>query len=386
MRNLTRRAKIIISSIIAILLIAGVIGGSFAIANAVKRQKQSKCAHVYDSGNVKVEATCETVGLIVYTCNLCEYKLSEEIPANGHAETLMEEVAATCTTKGLTDGVKCVSCGKILVAQMETPLLGHKITVLKAVAATCTTTGKTEGTECVRCGEIIKKQQTIQAKGHTVVELKGYPATCTEVGRTNGSSCSGCGKVYSVQEIIPALGHTDANEDRVCDVCEETGVYTATLWEVCEDISELKVGDQIMLVVKDKNVALGKTQNTSNRSAGSVRIDGDTLTPDDNVQVIILEEGTIENTFAFNVGAGYLYASSSSNNQLKTRANIDDNASWRITVDETGVLTIQSIGSNTKNNLMYNSVSNLFSCYESGQTPLTIYKLVEDHNIDNLEE
>ena len=241
--NLSKRTKIIIGAVVGVLVVAGVVGGSIAIANAVKKNKQAKCEHIYDEGQITVEATCETDGVKLYTCSECDYELVEEIPANGHVESIIEAVPATCTAKGLTDGIKCVTCEKVLVAPVEVPMLGHKVTALKAVAATCTTSGKTEGSMCSRCGEILKEQTVIPASGHTVVEMKGYAATCTETGKTNGSMCSGCGTVYAEQETIPMLEHQYVSGS--CTFCGafdlegfvEAGNYTEV---------EAKVGDSIM--------------------------------------------------------------------------------------------------------------------------------------------
>ena len=215
--NVSKKAKIIIGVVVGVLVLAGVIGGSIAIANAVKKDKQAKCEHVYGDGEITAEATCEEPGAILYTCGECKYVLTEEIPANGHVNTVIEAVPATCTKKGLTDGVKCVTCEKVLVAPVDTPMLGHNVTALKAVTATCTTAGKTEGSMCSRCNEVLKEQTVISAKGHTVVEVKGYAATCTEEGKTNGSKCADCGKVFSEQEVIPALGHNVV--DGMCTGC-----------------------------------------------------------------------------------------------------------------------------------------------------------------------
>ena len=220
---LSNKAKSIIGIIIGVLVIGGVVGGSIAIAKASKKNQQSKCEHVYDAGVVSVEAECESPGMIVYTCSECDFEYTEEIPANGHVQTVIEAIPATCTSKGLTDGLKCVTCEKVLVVPVETPILGHKLEALKAVAATCTTAGKTEGAHCTRCGMVTKAQAEIPAKGHTVVELKGYEATCTQAGKTNGSICSTCGKVYSAQEDIPATGH-----NVVGDTCTICGITYAT--------------------------------------------------------------------------------------------------------------------------------------------------------------
>ena len=376
MSNLSKKAKIIIGVVIGVLVLAGVIGGSIAIANAVKKNKQEKCAHVYGDGVITVESTCETPGMIVYTCSECEYELTEELPANGHVESVIEAIPATCTAKGLTDGVKCTTCEKVIVAPMETPILGHKIEALKAVAALCTASGKTEGSMCSRCGAVLKAQAIIPAKGHMVVEMKGFEPTCTEIGKTNGSHCSVCGKVYSLQEVIPALGHTDENGDGECDVCAQDGIMTNRVWELCTDVSELQVGDQIILVVDSAEMAMGSTQNSNNRSAVSVSKEANQVKISEGVQVIILEEGVVADTFSFNVGAGYLYAPSSSSNQLKTHSNIDENSSWKIEITESGIATIVAQGESMKNMLMYNSTSQLFSCYGTIQEYVSIYKLV----------
>lgn len=166
--------------------------------------------------------------------------------------------------------------------------------------------------------------------------------------------------------------------DEESDDGEET--ETVYEWRIGGDASELAVGDQIVIVVQAEEYALGTTQNTSNRSAASVVKDGHTITFGDDVQIITLENGVVENTFAFNVGTGYLYAPSSASNQLKTHAAIDENSSWSIDIDSSCVANIVAQGESTRNVLMYNLASNLFSCYASAQETVVIYKLVDSAN------
>ncbi len=161
---------------------------------------------------------------------------------------------------------------------------------------------------------------------------------------------------------------------------DDDGTETVSTWQLCTDVTELAVGDQIVIVVQSEEVALGTTQNTSNRSAASVTKDGHTITFGDDVQIITLENGVVENTFAFNVGTGYLYAPSSASNQLKTHASIDENSSWSIVIDSSCVANIVAQGESTRNVLMYNLASNLFSCYSSAQEPVAIYKLIDGEN------
>ena len=49
MINLSNKAKTIIGIVVGVVVIAGVIGGSIAIANAVKKNKQSMRVHKHDN-------------------------------------------------------------------------------------------------------------------------------------------------------------------------------------------------------------------------------------------------------------------------------------------------------------------------------------------------
>ena len=66
----------------------------------------------------------------------------------------------------------------------------------------------------------------------------------------------------------------------------------------------------------------------------------------------------------------------SSSNYLRTKTTIDANSSWEIDISNTGVATVRSTGSYTRNLLKYNNGSNIFSAYGSGQQDICIYKFV----------
>ncbi|MBR2380898.1 MAG: hypothetical protein IKA84_00190 [Clostridia bacterium] len=182
------------------------------------------------------------------------------------------------------------------------------------------------------------------------------------------------GKTYTVGGEIHEHSFGDSNK------CE-CGAYKIQKWELVTEDSTLEVGDKIIIVAFDSNVALGTTQNNNNRNQVAIFKNADgTVTINDNVQIITLEKGNIDGTFAFNVVDGYLYAASSSSNYLKTQNNLTNDGSWLITI-ENGVATIQAQGEYTHNLLKHNSTSSIFSCYESGQKDITIYKLVASDNI-----
>lgn len=85
----------------------------------------------------------------------------------------------------------------------------------------------------------------------------------------------------------------------------------------------------------------------------------------------------------------YLYAASSSANNLKSKLDsTDNNAKWSISVDESGLCTITAKGDKTRNNLRYyeTTSSSLFSCYASTSTnpKVSLYKKREEPTVDEI--
>ncbi len=205
------------------------------------------------------------------------------------------------------------------------------------------------------------------------------PATCTETGMTAGTKCSDCGEVIEEPQEIPALGHNFVND--VCTRCDAPKPTLPTNgFSLLTDVSYLQAGYSIIIVNTENGVALAG-QNTSNRAQEAVVISNKFIALDglsDNVQIITLEAGAVSGTYAFNVGTeGYLYAASSSGNQLKSKTTLDANGSWAITIDGSGNATITAQGTNSRNWLRYNLSSSLFSCYgpTSTQKDIQIYYL-----------
>ena len=89
---------------------------------------------------------------------------------------------------------------------------------------------------------------------------------------------------------------------------------------------------------------------------------------------------------------GYLYASSSSNNHLKTDDEVDANSLWTITFGDDGAAAIVAQGDKTHNEIRYNSNSGsrLFSCYKydpstSSQDLKDVYLFVKDESTLDVE-
>ena len=195
-------------------------------------------------GTVTSESTCTKKGSIKYTCD-CGDSYTEEIPLKSHNEVTDYGKAATCTETGLTYGLHCSVCKKVLVAQSEIPktnheynasykvikdatctekgtiryycvcgktkdeelpLAEHEAVIDKAVAATCTKEGKTQGSHCDICNKVIIPQETVPKTEHIAVTDKAVAPTCVSSGKTEGSHCSVCKKVLKEQETIAATG------------------------------------------------------------------------------------------------------------------------------------------------------------------------------------
>ena len=156
-------------------------------------------------------------------------------------------------------------------------------------------------------------------------------------------------------------------------------------WELVTDASTLKVDDEVIITsggtdATNDKYALSTNQKSSNRGAAEVTKKGNTLTdPSADVQVLTLKAGSTTGTWAFYTGSsGYLYAASSSGNQLKTKTTLDVHGSWTITI-ENEIASIVATGSSNRNVMQYNynNGSPLFNCYASAsQTALAIYKKV----------
>ena len=150
------------------------------------------------------------------------------------------------------------------------------------------------------------------------------------------------------------------------------------------DASTLAAGDELIIAAVDYDVALSTTQNGNNRGQASItKSDDNTCTFGSDVEILTLETGNVEGTFAFKAAGGYLYAASSSSNYLRTEATLSNNSSWKIEIDAgNGSATIKAQGSYTRNLMRYNSSSRLFACYASGQQDICIYRLASSSSTE----
>ena len=156
-------------------------------------------------------------------------------------------------------------------------------------------------------------------------------------------------------------------------------------WQLVTSANDLHDGDQIIIAASGNyNVAMSTTQKDNNRDVATIIKDGNKLTlpVGDDVQVLTANYLATNDAWTLYTGEGYLYAASSSSNLLRTEEEIDEygNAYWTITFSN-GVASIVANGNNSRKIMKYNNNSRIISCYASGQSPLAIYRLIDNRRL-----
>ena len=166
---------------------------------------------------------------------------------------------------------------------------------------------------------------------------------------------------------------TDGGKTATCTVTVKAkeGIW----YSLVTSTDNLAEGDQVIIVNTNNKRAMSTTQNDANRKATDVNVAGGKafVPKNGDIQVLTLEGNT--DGWYFHTGSGYLYAASSTANQLKTEAEKDKNNNAKAAIMiSNGATSVVFQGTNTRNVLQNNGT--IFSCYGSAsQAPVDIYKL-----------
>lgn len=215
---------------------------------------------------------------------------------------------------------------------------------------------------------------SIVEAGTTGASINGKSFTASAAGTCTVKASQAATSAYNAIETTATITVTATTPEEPGGDGEET-------WILVTDASTLKADDEVIIAASgDNKYALSTTQKSSNRAGTAITKNGNTLVePSADVQILTLKAGSTSGTFAFYTGtSGYLYAASSSNNQLKTKTTLDVHGSWTISITE-GVASIAANGSSNRNVMQYNYNNGdpLFNCYASAsQTALAIYKKI----------
>ena len=141
----------------------------------------AKRAHKWDAGVITQEATCTETGIKTYTCTVCESTRIEELPANGHGETVTKFAKeATCKMEGYTGDLYCKDCGELLEEGSVIAKLPHQWDAGKITKKATTTATGIRTYTCTKCGAT--KKETIPK----IVPKKATPGKTVKDTATNG--------------------------------------------------------------------------------------------------------------------------------------------------------------------------------------------------------
>ena len=329
-------------------------------------------ARFYKSSKITVEAL-GNITAIKFVCNSAEYatvlksSIGESATANGSNVTvILNGSSTTFTIAALSEQVRMnsltvsyVSTGDVVIPENQV-LKFDKTEVTATIGETFTPPTLSGAMTTVTYYSDDTSVATVDASTGAVELIAAGTTTITATAESNENYYGG------------SASYTLKVEEKQTPVNETYTLLT--------NISELSVGDKIVIAARDYTYAISTTQNNNNRGQASIKKSDNTITFGSDVEIFDVEAGSVDGTFAFkaSVGSskGYIYAASSSSNYLKTQAKKDNNSSWKITVATNGTATIVAQGSNKRNYLQYNQSSTLFACYASAsQKAVVIYKM-----------
>lgn len=319
-----------------------------------------------------------------YTTASCKHDNTEDVAAQ----------TGNCTTDGYTAGVFCHDCSTYISGHEVIPHPGHNY-VPVVTPPTATEDGYTTYT-CSRCGDDYIDDE-VPALGETYTVSfsvpKGMEAiedmTCNTAGITLPETVSPDGYTFlgwttaavDNSETEPTYYEGGSNYVAASNITlyalyrQAEGGTGEKAYLLVENTNQLTVGSKVVIAAATENLALSTTQNSNNRGQAAITKNTDkTITLTSGVAELTLGEGKVANTWSFYCPAnnGYLYAASSSSNHLKTKATLDNNGSFTITLGSNGIATVKAERTG-RNWLRYNTTNNLFSCYGSGQNDICLY-------------
>lgn len=165
-------------------------------------------AHTFGEPVVTVHPTLTTKGTYSYTCTVCSYGKTEDIPEGDHVPEFVKRIVPTCTERGY-DIYKCKACGET-VYHNYVNALGHNVTLVERTEPTCTDEGTERHYHCERCGlNFSNPEATVPMADITIPPLGHSWKTLWSTSSTqHWHECTRCGEKKDVddhaynQEII----------------------------------------------------------------------------------------------------------------------------------------------------------------------------------------
>ena len=306
----------------------------------------------------------------------------------GRIESI-ESTSATNSKFTITDGTESVQVYGLVVENSDKDYgdlnlkVGDVVTITAPRIANCDTAGKGSINPAYYISHY-----NIEATATAAEYTSGSTATIS-IATTSGldvtyemADCDFATISYTTdptsENTTATVTFTSTNEAEVArsvDVTFTTGLASTTVtvtqkidpakvkgWVLVTDASELTIGDEVIIVAKNANYALGcytsSSTSTANKNTSEVVINGTSISSEEvenkKVQKFTLVEGSITNTFAFeftyNSSTYYLYA----NSGVKLYSNKNNGGrAFAIDIEADGNAIITSQG-NTKYVITYN--------------------------------
>ncbi|MDY4513331.1 MAG: InlB B-repeat-containing protein [Paludibacteraceae bacterium] len=215
-------------------------------------------------------------------------------------------------------------------------------------------------------------------QGNTVGTLP-KPATttlttaCGEKRFVGWTTTQIAGSQDAAPTLVQSSATPTANRILYAVYADATGGSGDT-WEKITSTAQLTAGKTYLIGNTESTAVMGSAGSSNNnfKQVGATA-SGNAITPASGYNAVILGGSAGAWTLQLAGNNEYLYAASSSDNVLKSRAGNDDkNSEWAIEIAD-GAATVTAQGSNTRKMLRYNTASKLFSCYSSGQQSVSFY-------------
>lgn len=235
-----------------------------------------------------------------------------------------------------------------------------------------------DGQKLVNNGTITISEGTIitfKAKNATSIELVTADDN-VEDADAEGDELAWTPTVCN-NEVVAVTAYGNSKDEYVdFDFTLTVTEYNPMGYVLVTDVAQLGDEAEVIIVNNDATFAMG-VQKTNNFEATSITTNDDTtITPTENTQIVkVAKNGEY---YTLQVSSGYLYATSSSSNNMQTREKLgtdkNDQATININSDNTADITFQ--GDKTHNVIRFNNSNSpkLFSCYETGkQNAIKLY-------------
>ena len=339
--------------------------------------------YIYKAGDVP---TVETVATPTFN------------PAAG-TYTEAQNVTIACATEGATiyytlDGTTPTTASSVY----STAIAISQTTTVKAMAVKTGMTNSQVATAeyTINLPVPTVATPTFNPAAGTYTEAQNVTIACATEGASiyytlDGTDPTTASSVYStaiaisqtttVKAMAVKTGMTDSEIASASYTINTPTPGQETTYTLITSVSDLTVGDKYLIVALngEEYDAMGK-QNTGNRSGVSVTNSSNsiTITPaatdSDSApfEFTLGQEGEYWTLYDAVTG-GYLYAASSSQNQLKTQATNDENGEWSIEFNTDGTAEVVAHGSNTRNYMRFNPNNGnpIFSSYASTSSVVT---------------